>query len=62
MDNNKIKERQEHYIAEYQKIYSEIQSLENQILGMVTKMKNLEGRLEELRNQEKTEFEYGKEN
>ena len=62
MDNNKIKERQEHYITEYQKIYSEIQSLENQILGMVTKMKNLEERLEELRNQEKTEFEYGKEN
>lgn len=62
MDNNKITERQEHYIAEYQKIYSEIQSLENQILGMVTKMKNLEERLEELRNQEKTEFEYGKEN
>ncbi len=61
MDNNQLTERQEFYIGEYQKIYSEITSLENQILGMVTKMRDLESRLQELRNQEKTEFNYGKE-
>jgi hypothetical protein len=61
MDNNQLTERQEFYVGEYQKIYREIESLENQILGMAAKMKDMESRLQELRNQEKTEFNYGKE-
>lgn len=61
MDNNQLTERQEFYIGEYQKIYGEIETLEKQVVGIVTRMQDLESRLQELRNQEKTEFNYGKE-
>lgn len=62
MSNNQTtQERQNHYIAEYQNLYSEISELESQILDCSVRLHKLHEKLETLRNQEKTEFEYGKE-
>jgi hypothetical protein len=62
MSNDKnTQERQDYYITEYQNLYSEISDLETQIIECSTKLHKLHDKLETLRNQEKTEFEYGKE-
>ena len=56
-----LDERQEYYVNEYKKIHSHIALLDNQINELINTVNNLQDELEELREQEKTEFNYGKE-
>lgn len=56
-----LDERQEHYVKAYKRIHNHIALLDNQINELINTVNHLQDELEELREQEKIEFNYGKE-
>jgi prefoldin subunit 5 len=56
-----LDERQEYYVKSYKRIYNHISLMEEQIKELIDTFNQLHDELEELREQEKTEFNYGKE-
>jgi uncharacterized coiled-coil DUF342 family protein len=56
-----LDERQEHYVKAYKRIHNHIALLDNQITEMINTVNHLQNELDELREQEKKEFNYGKE-
>lgn len=56
-----LSERQEYYIDRYKRIHRTISVAETQINELVMIISNLKDELEKLREQEKKEFNYGKE-
>jgi len=56
-----LDERQEHYVKAYKRIHNHIALLDGQINELINTVNQLQDELEELREQEKTEFNYGKE-
>lgn len=56
-----LDERQEYYVNSYKRIYNHISLMEDQIKELINTFNKLHEELEELREQEKKEFNYGKE-
>jgi predicted RNase H-like nuclease (RuvC/YqgF family) len=56
-----LDERQEHNVKAYKRIHNHIALLDNQITEMINTVNHLQNELDELREQEKKEFNYGKE-
>jgi uncharacterized coiled-coil DUF342 family protein len=56
-----LDERQEHYVKAYKRIHNHIALLDNQITEMINTVNQLQNELDELREQEKKEINYGKE-
>jgi predicted nuclease with TOPRIM domain len=56
-----LDERQEYYVKSYKRIYNHISLMEEQIRELIDTFNQLHDELEELREQEKIEFNYGKE-
>ena len=56
-----LDERQEHYVKAYKRIHNHIALLDNQITEMINTVNQLQNELDELREQEKKEFNYGQE-
>lgn len=56
-----LSERQEYYIDRYKRIHDNISIAENKVKELIIIIGNLEEELKQLREQEKIEFNYGKE-
>ena len=56
-----LDERQEYYVKSYKRIHNHISLMEDQIKELINTVNQLQDELEELREQEKIEFNYGKE-
>jgi hypothetical protein len=60
-NQNNIEERQNYYVERYKKIHNTISVAESQINELISIVSKLTDELENLREQEKIEFNYGKE-
>jgi hypothetical protein len=56
-----LDERQEYYVNSYKRIYDHISLIDGQIKELINTVNQLQNELDELREQEKKEFNYGKE-
>lgn len=56
-----LDERQQYYVESYKLIHERIAFMDSQIKGMINVVNELQNELENLRQQEKIEFNYGKE-
>jgi hypothetical protein len=56
-----LEERQQYYVQSYKLIHDRISFVDSQIKGLFEVVNQLQNELENLRQQEKTEFNYGKE-
>ncbi len=56
-----LDERQEYYVKSYKRIHDHISLMDGQIKELINTVNQLQDELEELREQEKIEFNYGKE-
>lgn len=56
-----LEERQLYYIQSYKLIYNRISSVSGEVKELINVVNQLQNELENLRQQEKIEFNYGKE-
>lgn len=56
-----LDERQKYYVKSYKRIHDHISLMDGQIKELINTVNQLQDELEELREQEKIEFNYGKE-
>lgn len=60
-NTQELEERQSYYVERYRKIHNTITVAESQINELINVVNQLTDELENLREQEKIEFNYGKE-